>query len=142
MGTSAPYREWDYYYHGLVNNQILKTGLGHVARYTSPSKNIQGIADEGMPWDTGQQAATFGSFQPYIYKGVAKAFGGDTAGSAEEEFSTFGAPVPAANSVGTTNDVYGHEHVREWFGVTSAKALGGGVPANGNNAYSQYAPQL
>ena len=143
MGTESPYREWDYYYHGLTNNQGLKSStLGHIVRFTAPSVGQQGLADLGQPWDVGQQAATFGSFQPYIYKGVAKAFGGVGAGSGEEEFIKFGHVYAAANSVGTTHDVYGDEHTREWFGVPSASALSGGVPANGANSYSKFAPKL
>jgi len=145
-GPSAPYALWDYYYHGLANNRILGTStLGHIARYPQDNGPVAGLADLGEPWDAGQQAATFGSFQPYLYKGVAAAFGSVGGGTGEEEFVGYGHDYYAAGSVGTANDHYGDEHVREWFGVTSAKALGSfGTVAGGagSNTYPTLAPKL
>ncbi len=146
QGVAAPYALWDYYYHGLPNNRILGTGtLGHVARYPQDSANVAGVADLGEPWDTNQQASTFGSFQPYLYKGVNAAFSPTPAGNGEEEFGPFGHVVPAAGSVGTSHDQYGYEHTREWFGVASAKALGGGgtvAGGPGSNSWPVLAPKL
>jgi len=144
LGPSAPYREWDYYYHGLPNTQAFNTArVGHVAHFTtSETGDVQGTAGIGESWDTYTPAASFGSFQPYLYKGVNAAFGNGPGGSGEEEFVTYGHIYEAANSVGTATDFYGDEHTREWFGVPAAAALNGGVPANGNNSYSAYAPKL
>lgn len=144
MGRSAPYRVWDYYYHGIPNTQVFRTAtVGHVAHFTADEKTLsQGIADLGYPWDVYQSAASFGHFAPYIYKGVATAFGPIGGGTAQEVFRDFGHEVYAAGSVGTANDHYGFEHVREWFGVPATMALNGGIPANGANTYPTIAPKL
>lgn len=143
LGTESPYREWDYYYHGISNNQVLGTSrLGHTVRFTAGYSDREGVAGIGEPWDTGTQAASFGSFQPYLYKGVDSAFGHGPGGSGEEEFTVFGHMYEPAGSVGTTHDFYGDEHVREWFGVPSCSALNGGIPANGTNKPAVLAPRI
>lgn len=143
QGPQAAYAEWDRLYHGLAINQALATtSLGHIVR--NPSSfgfDAMGLGGDGE--DVGNvQAAGFGSFGPYVYKGVSPAFGTYSEYEGELEASGFGQVDPGPDTVGTAHDAYGFEHVMEWQGVPSAQALNGGIPANGQGTTQILPPKL
>lgn len=119
--TGMRYRPKEY--KGLDGAEVFQSNFGHVVRVTAysqhsnwiyyglaiddpllnPGHPVRNYGDPGVP-------ATFGVFRPSEPHGVA---------AAQVFVSTYGQAVPATAS---TNP-YGHNRVREWRGVTSAKAL-------------------
>lgn len=93
----------NYYFAGLPSAQALPDAqLGH---------KLRSIGAAGAP-------ATFGAFQPYIYKGVDPTLKEGSITRHGEQSTALGEAIPSGH-----DNAYGHNRVNEWFGVPSAKAL-------------------
>lgn len=110
-------------FKGLPGAAVFGPGYGHAIRHNAftyshysnfifdgvPSADAfanTGHARRGV--DATGTAASFGSFDPYVYKGTTI-----------RALNNAGRVKPAPDTAG----VYGHQHVDEWMGVPSAKAL-------------------
>ena len=130
-GPNAAYALWsNYFWVGVGNNKALDTAtLGHIERYPKDTINTGSLGIYNQP--TGQ-AESFGAFEPYLYKGVYTTKSAPMSNIANQGHpywppSVTADPVPQdygqIPAPRSQPDHYGDEHTREWFGVTSAKAL-------------------
>lgn len=139
LGRMADYAEFsNYIFYGLPIEQALSTNtLGHAERYPNYATGSRLGADRSNPG----QASSFGAFEPYIYKGVipinafpngherrfSDPLGPQTPGHPEWPSSLEADVMPSDYGKipppRPTVERYGFEHVQEWFGVPSAKAL-------------------
>lgn len=102
-GPSVDYRDlgYDYLGVGTKKSRPLRTvSLGHLERYPGTDPNAP---------------ASFGAFEPYLYKGATK----QPLDSATMGHVAYAVRTDPVNET----DHYGFEHTREWFGVPSSKAL-------------------
>lgn len=119
----------NYTYYGLSEDQALQTStLGHIERYPNDFASSQTLGLFSQPTGT---ARTFGAFEPYIYKGVIN-HKSDPLGPLNTGHAYYAPSVQADQMPADYGEIpaprnfvehYGDEHVREWFGVPSAKAL-------------------
>jgi hypothetical protein len=104
-------------YKGLAGAAAFPSGFGHADRTSDYSYNnyiFDGVSSANVFANTGHAPrtdaqgapASFGSFRPDEYNGLASA-------------KVFTADYGQANVTGD----YGREKVQEWYGVPSAKAL-------------------
>lgn len=122
LGT-APRQPLGHYgpnlYRGLTGAKAMPTGYGHTPRVTAYSEWSNYVygglsADSALPTGYGHArravstSATFGSFQPKAWKGVAP---------------SIAMPVVGSTTTAAYTNAYGKNRTKEWRGTPSSKAL-------------------